>query len=338
MNNIIKKVTEYKLIQGGHCETAGVASIVTNHGFDLTEAMAFGVSSGITFFYLPIIKIWNNPLLSFRMSPGSIVKGVQKRLGVQFVIKKYKDQQAAMDELDRLVTGGQPVGLQVCLAYLPYVQPDFRIYFNAHTIIIYGKEGDEYLVNDPAMDKFNRIRREPLQKARFAKGVNAPNGFMFYPVFLPSEVDYKPAVKKAIKSTVNMMLQPMFNFVGIRAINAIAKRIEKMQGKADAKTVRNFLGHLVLFQEEIGTGGAGFRFMYAAFLQEAYERIRIPQLLEASKMMVAVGDLYRKAALSCAKIIKGKQETYDLKQIADLYRDCAKAEKEIYLMLKKIRW
>jgi hypothetical protein len=336
--NIIKKVTDYKIIQGAHCETAGVASIATNHGFDLTEPMAFGISSGITFFYLPIIKIWNNPLISFRMSPGSIVRGVQKRLGLQFVIKKYKDQQEAMNELDQLVSGGQPVGLQVCLAYLPYVQPDFRIYFNAHTIIIFGKEGDEYLVCDPAMDKFNRIKGESLQKARFAKGVNAPNGFMFYPVYLPSEVDYKPAIKKAIKSTCNMMLQPMFNFVGIRAVNAIAKRIEKMQGRADNKTVRNFLSHLVLFQEEIGTGGAGFRYMYAAFLQEAYDRIKIPELLEASKMMVATGDLYRKAAVSCAKIIKGKQETYDLKLIADLYRESAKAEKEVYLLLKKIKW
>jgi hypothetical protein len=336
--NIIKKVTEYKLIQGGHCETAGVASIVTNHGFDLSEPMAFGVSSGITFFYFPLIKIWNNPLISFRMAPGSIVRGVQKRLGIRFVIKKYKDQEEAMNELDQLVGSGQPVGLQVCLAYLPYVQPDFRIYFNAHTIIIYGREGDEYLVSDPAFDNFTRIKPDALQRARFAKGVNAPNGFMFYPVYLPSEVDYKQAVKKAIRSTVMMMLQPMFNFVGIRAINAIAKRIEKMQNKADTKKVRNFLGHLVLFQEEIGTGGAGFRFMYAAFLQEAYERIKIPELLEASKMMVATGDLYRKAAVSCAKIIKGKQETYDLKLIADLYRECAKAEKEIYLLMKKIKW
>ena len=336
--NIIKKVTEYNLIQGGHCETAGVASIVTNHGFDLSEPMAFGVSSGITFFCLSLIKIWNNPMISFRMAPGSIVKGVQKRLGIRFIIKRYKDQEEAMTELDRLVGSGQPVGLQVCLAYLPYVQPDFRIYFNAHTIIIFGKEGDEYLVSDPAFDKFTRIKRDPLKRARFAKGVNAPNGFMFYPVYLPSEVDYKQAVKKAIRFTVMMMLQPMFNFVGIRAIYAIAKRIEKMQGRADKKKIRNFLSHLVLFQEEIGTGGGGFRFMYAAFLQEAYERIKIPELLEASKMMVAAGDLYRKAAVSCAKIIKGKQETYDLKLIADLYRECAKAEKEIYLLLKKIKW
>ena len=31
----------------------------------------------------------------------------------------------------------------------------------------------------------------------------------------------------------------------------------------------HFLGNIVRMQEEIGTGGGGFRFMYAAFLQEA---------------------------------------------------------------------
>ncbi|MBN2159538.1 MAG: BtrH N-terminal domain-containing protein [Spirochaetes bacterium] len=336
--NIIQKVTDYRIIQGGHCETGGVASIVTNHGFDLSEPMAFGISSGITFFYMPLVRIWNNPLISFRMAPGAIVRGVQKRLGMQFVIKRYKDKEQAMKELDELVDSGQPVGLQVCLSYLTYFHPDFRVYFNAHTIIIYGRDGDEYLVSDPAFDKYTRINREPLIKARFAKGVNAPRGFMFYPVYLSSDVDYKSAIKKAVKSTVSMMLQPMLNFVGIRAINTVARRIEKMHKGADIKQVRNFLTHIVLFQEEIGTGGGGFRYMYAAFLQEAFDRLKIPSLLEASKMMVGVGDLYRKAAVSCAKIIREKQKVYDLKIIADQYRECARAEKEVYLLLKKIDW
>ena len=35
-------------------------------------------------------------------------------------------------------------------------------------------------------------------------------------------------------------------------------------------------------QEEIGTGGAGFRFLYAAFLQEAGEKLNRADLLKAS--------------------------------------------------------
>jgi len=40
-------------------------------------------------------------------------------------------------------------------------------------------------------------------------------------------------------------------------------------------------------QEEIGTGGAGFRFMYASFLQEAGEKIGAAELGEASARLTA---------------------------------------------------
>ena len=43
-------------------------------------------------------------------------------------------------------------------------------------------------------------------------------------------------------------------------------------------------------QEEIGTGGAGFRFMYASFLQEAGEKIGATELGEASARLTAIGD------------------------------------------------
>ena len=40
----------------------------------------------------------------------------------------------------------------------------------------------------------------------------------------------------------------------------------------------------VHMQEEIGTGGGGFRFIYASFLQDAADRFDVPQLQEASAM------------------------------------------------------
>jgi hypothetical protein len=42
---------------------------------------------------------------------------------------------------------------------------------------------------------------------------------------------------------------------------------------------------IVRMQEEIGTGGGGFRFIYAAFLQEAGRLMGSTRLEEASRMM-----------------------------------------------------
>ena len=90
-------------------------------------------------------------------------------------------------------------------------------------------------------------------------------------------------------------------------------------------------------QEEIGTGGGGFRFMYAAFLQEAHDTLGLPLLKEASDRMTAVGDQWRKFALECAKIVKSKESRVDLPEIAQFLRRCGDSEKQIYRMLKTVK-
>jgi hypothetical protein len=338
MNKKIDAITEYTHIQGGHCESAGVSSLVTNYGFNLSESMAFGISSCIMFTYFPFVKVWGMPLISYRMTPRSIITGVQKSLGIKFFTKTYNDELQAMNELDGLLDQKKPVGLVVSASFLAYFCPEFNMPFNGHTTILYGREGDEYLVSDPIFEYTTRATRDQVRKARFAKGLNAPKGFIFYPEYFPEAIDYRKAIRKAIKKTMTMMLQPMFPYVGIRAIYTMARRIKRLNGYSDQKYVKKYLGNIITFQEEVGTGGGGFRFIYAAFLKEASELLNMRELLEASRKMVQVGDLWRQAALSCAKALKGKQETIDTRPIADGFRKCAKAEKEVYLMLKKIKW
>ncbi len=330
-----KNYTHY---QCGHCESGSVSSLMKNMGFEISEPMALGISSNIGFAFLPFIKVWGNPLIAFRMLPGTIIKGVQKRLGIRFLIKTYDDQQEAMDELDRLLSEGRAVGVQASIAYLPYFLGEWRTPFNGHMTIVYGREGNEYLISDPLFDHITRVTCDELRKARFATGPNAPKGFMFYPVEIPETVDYKKAIKKSVKKVAFMMLQPMFPYYGVLGIKSYARSVRKLHKNPDANFKRSFMNNIFMFQEMVGTGGGGFRYMYAAYLREIYEMLKIPALLEASKKMVEAGDMWRQAAASCAKFIQGKTDEVDLNQTAGLYRECARMEKEIYLMLKKIKW
>ncbi len=68
------------------------------------------------------------------------------------------------------------------------------------------------------------------------------------------------------------MLTP-FPFAGIKGMKKLAKSIEKLQKNTDQRYIKNYLTHIVRMQEEIGTGGGGFRFLYAAFLQESKNMI-----------------------------------------------------------------
>ena len=71
---------------------------------------------------------------------------------------------------------------------------------------------------------------------------------------------------------------------------------------AQQKHNKLFLGHVVRMQEEIGTGGAGFRFLYAAFLQEASVVMQQPVLSEIAQQLTAAGDQWRQFALRCARM------------------------------------
>jgi hypothetical protein len=59
-------------------------------------------------------------------------------------------------------------------------------------------------------------------------------------------------------------------------------------------------------QEEIGTGGAGFRFLYAAFLQELAAKLNSQALKEAAARLTDAGDEWRRFALKAAKMARGR--------------------------------
>jgi hypothetical protein len=134
-----------------------------------------------------------------------------------------------------------------------------------------------------------------------------------------------------------MMLYAPVPFIGVKGIHYLGRRIERLNTREDLKYVRLFLGHIVRMQEEIGTGGGGFRFMYAAFLQEAGHLIGSTRLEEASRMMTEAGDMWRQFALACARACKSKTADFDVREIAQLVQKCATQEKLVYSLLKSMK-
>lgn len=319
-----------------HCESGVVSSLLTHYGLPMSEAFAFGLSGGITFAYIPFVKVANMPLIAYRMPPKSIIFGIAKRLRIKFASKKYKNETEATKELDTFAKEKMPVGLQTSVFYLPYFPQDMRFHFNAHNIIVYGKENGEYLISDPVFDTPMRSNEAGLSKARFAKGVFEPNGYLYYPSQIPQNIDMQKAITKSIKKTVRMMLSTPIPIIGIKGMKYLAKKIEKLDTK-DKRYVKNFLAHIIRMQEEIGTGGGGFRFMYAAFLQEASHIHSNKELLtKASAKMTEAGDKFREFALECAKACK-KDTEIDLVNIASLLISAANIEKETYKLLLTIK-
>lgn len=279
---------------------------------------------------------------SFRTFPGVFFKRVSKLLGIDIGTHRYLSRKHAMDDLDRILMSGKPVGCVVGMYYLPYLPIEYRFHFNGHNICITGKDEstDEYTICDPnAMNKV-KISRNDLLKVRFAKGgTYSLLGQMYWIKSVPDKLpDMKPLIIKAIKKNCWYMIsQPKWiKVAGVNGIYYLSEQIlswEKNMGKRRAELN---LANIIRMLEEIGTGGAGFRFIYAAFLQEAAKITGIGELELFSERMTQIGDLWREFAYKSARIYKKREgENYTYGDLSFLLKNIALLEDKFFYELRK---
>ena len=318
-----------------HCESGVMSTMLKAQGVDFNEAMVFGLASALTFVYIPLVKVNGMPLISYRMPPKSIIKNVAKRLKVRLKIQKFRAPQAGQEALDLALAENKLVGLQTSVFWLPYFPPEMRFHFNAHNLIVYGKEHNDYLISDPVFEMVQCCAAEDLQRARFVKGVLAPKGLMYYFESQPdlTEIDLPTITRKAIQKNAKQMLAPLF-FVGVKGIRTVAKQIEKLANHPSDKYKRLYLGHIVRMQEEIGTGGAGFRYLYAYFLEQAADICQEPKYKLASEHMTEIGDMWRQFAGLCVKQCK-KNSNPGYEMLSNFLKEIASREDALWKNLKK---
>jgi hypothetical protein len=297
--------------------------------------MAFGLSASLTFAYMPILKMAGMPVIAYRMLPGSVIQGVEKRLGMRWVRRRFADPESGEAALEAEIEAGRPVGLQTCVYWLPYFPEDMRFHFNAHNLVVYGREGDEYLISDPVFEGPSRCDRASLRRARFAKGDMAAKGHMYYPTQIPREIDYADAIPKAIRWNARTMQAPV-PIAGVKGIRFLGRNIAKLGRSAKRDTyLPLYLGHIVRMQEEIGTGGAGFRFIYSSFLQEAGRLLNNPLLRDASARLTDAGDEWRRFALHATKMCRGRAKM-DVDELDGLLNRIADREADVWKMLRAV--
>ncbi|WP_438710415.1 BtrH N-terminal domain-containing protein [Aquimarina muelleri] len=320
--------------QSAHCENGVVSNLMKHNGYNVSEPMVFGIGSGLLFCYIPFLKVNHAPALTYRAMPGFIFKRFAKRVGIKIKREKFKSSQNAKTRLDENLNKNNPVGLQVGVYNLVYFPDEYRFHFNAHNLVVYGKKEDTYLISDPVMETVTTLTEKELEKVRFAKGAFAPKGHMYYPIDFPKELTIEKAIIKGIKQTCRDMLAPV-PVVGVKGIRFVASLIRKWPKKKGTKVANHYLGQVVRMQEEIGTGGGGFRYIYAAFLQEAGKLLKNDKLTELSAEMTLIGDSWRDFALDASRIYKNRSAKEDAYNNIALQLETIANREEIFF--KKLR-
>ena len=129
-----------------------------------------------------------------------------------------------------------------------------------------------------------------------------------------------------------------FPLVGTKGIRYLSRQMRNWQKKLGEEKAAYYLGQVLRMEEEIGTAGAGFRFIFGAFLNEAGTVLQQDWLKEVSLEMGEAATRWRefsyKGSRNCKK--RGKpEESYDF--LADILLDCAEREEKIFRKLSKIK-
>ena len=321
--------------QSAHCESGAVSSLLTHAGLPISEAMAFGLGGGLFFGYVPFVKLNGFPLTTYRCRPGGIFARVTKGLQCRVIQKKYRQPQQAMAELDALLEQGIAVGLQTSVFWLPYIPPALRFHFNAHNLIVVGKEGSRYRISDPVMPELVWCEAEDLAHARFAQGALAPKGRCYYLEGEPQITDLRQPTLRGIQIVCRDMLAPV-PIGGIRGMRYMARSMRHWEQKYGKRKSISCLAQMIRMQEEIGTGGAGFRFIYAAFLQEAAGLFNNAELKEMADRLTLIGDGWREVAVEAARCCKGRDENVTLDSLADKILLRADEEEPFFCELRQL--
>jgi hypothetical protein len=243
-----------------------------------------------------------------------------------------------MNALDQNLFKGIPTGMQVGVFNLTFFPPEYRMHYNMHNLVCFGKEDNLYYISDTVMEHVHTITYEDLVRVRYAKGPFAPKGKMYWINSIHPDLDYKTAIKQGIKRTVYDMIKVPFPLIGTKGIKWLSKDLRKWPEKKGNEKASFYLGQILRMAEDFGTGGAGFRYIYGAFLKEASEVFESLELQDAADMMGKTANRWREFTYIGARNCKNRQKPEeDYGKLADMLYEIAEMEEAVYRKLDGIK-
>jgi hypothetical protein len=330
-------IQNYNHKMAAHCESGTITSLLRHGGLNITEPLVFGIASGIFFGYFHKMKSFAFPTFIVRNKPGQMRTNIEKRLGVRFKTYDFRDTARGQQKLDELLQRDIPTAAQVDFFYMDYVPSWERVHINVHFLVVAGKEGSKYTISDAYFPRMVELEASSLEKGRFAGGNMSPKGFIYHLDKLPADIDYNAAIVKGIKKACFYMLKLPVPFIGIRGMRLFAKKVTEWPKFArDPEHLSHEIMKINILLEDQGTGGAGFRFMYATFLQQAAEIMNNPGLAELSGELMEIGDGWREISLFSARIGKNRDLGPEkLKQLSEMISGRADVEERFFKSLSK---
>lgn len=321
-NNIIPN---FKHEIGVHCGSTTIREMFLFDGVPVSEAMIFGLGSGLGFFYVKDAP--SKPHHRFNGRCADLETSFYDRINqpIQWV--------GSWDEnklTDIILNKKRPVIAITDLNYIPYYEP---VHFPGHSIAVIGvdHENQHVAVYDISNQELEYISFHHLESA---VAVTAPpvmsvsHRWAEAPKISQDHFDQmlnSETLKQAILQSTQQLLNPNTHYEGFQAMQQLADDFSAWKNFDDWSLCARFAYQSI---EKRGTGGSGFRVLYADFLAEATSYL--PQLnqINAESQMRSSAILWSKLGSICKQIFaESKPELFD---------DCGKIVLDILNLEKNL--
>lgn len=306
---------DFPAAEGLHCSSTSVRKVLEYDGVLITEALAFGLGSGLGFFYLENDDI----------SPARVLNGRAPDLEGSFYSHAGEPLKWAglwdPGAMAACLEEGRPVLAQTDLFHLPYYQPP--VHFPGHGIVVAGVDLDA--AEATIMDQgFADPQRTSLKDLRLAMESTAPplltERYRWGPAprIAPGSFARPEVFKAALRHSIKVMEGDSSGLQGLPAMERLARDLSNWADLQDARWCARFAYQSI---RKRGTDGASFRFLYAAFLREAGAFVPSLRGSDAAPLYEEAGRCW----VSLASLFKDVFVTGD----DTLFKACAQAAKAL---------
>ena len=371
-------IEDFKHELSSHCESSTLRDLIMHENIPISEEMVFGLDStfGFTFWdNLSSDTPVDDPSSGYPMfvggKQGTITKDSMacRILGLNITMETFTSVEVAWESSKKLLDQDIPVGIQLDLGFLSYMEEEEGVHFGGHWVALVGYDDDKGMayVSETNQAVIQEVPIEMLLKAR-----NSKHGYSFvHPHNKQITIKRRPdgkkppfarAVKLALQEVSRHFLSPSMNYHGIPAMNLFIKSIPKwpetLQGQVKHEGKMTSKAYFALdivygLIETWGTGGAAFRNLHAGFLKELLNHPEINEgqfaWNEEEKFYLedAGGLLFKSAGLwndFTGLIRKGLDEGkenilnyIDLKELEEIFDQIIPLEKECFKNLLNIK-
>lgn len=327
-----KEITKtFNHIPGVHCTSSALRNVLEFHGLTFSEAMVFGLGSGMTISYMNMRGA--DPMFGGRNHKYE--KTLFENLGIDYIIYTSNDKKEGWLRLKSWLDRGIPSAINVEMHYLDYrgLYEDF--YFGMHGVVVTGYDDQMAYIADTELRDIQALNINQFHRSRSSTHNRwlDPRNMIFEINAVPDKVDMKEVITRAVNHQGKVLSKRsgLMRFMGIHGgIGAIDKfandlpswlDLDREQLELQCQLAKGYIS-------DYGTGGGMFRLLYSRFLRECSEILADSQLDDLAALYLSIGEKWDEVGLMLLEIPTSANKSNLMTQLQSRLSELKDLEKE----------